>query len=74
MFFTSPPTIPPPHLDGYIVYYLKKLLMTFYFDSYGTTDPKPKILSLSKQEIEFDIMVEMYAYDTCNCGQKRKNF
>ena len=33
------------NIEGCIIYYLKKMLMTPHIDSYSTTDPKPEFLS-----------------------------
>ena len=54
---------------GGISYYLKKMLMTPCLDCHSTTDLTPTMLS--KPEIEFDVMEEMYVASCMHtCAEK----
>ena len=47
------------------------MFSTPHLDSHSTTDPKPKSYQLSKPEIEFHVMEEMYAaLCMCTCAEK----
>ena len=59
------------NIEGCIVYYLKNFLTTPHLDSHSGTDPKLEIYQLSKPEIEFCEMEEMYAaLHMCTCAEK----
>ena len=49
------------NIEGCIVYYQKYLLKTPQLDGNSRGDPNWKFNRLSKPEIEFDVMKEMYA-------------
>ena len=54
--------------------YLKKLLMTPHLDRHNYAAPKPKCFQLSKPEIEFDVMKEMYAALSLHTGSEKTTF